>query len=499
MYKSLPAKKILVFILTLNVSILNAFSVVKEIGVPVIQNFERSEYNAGTQNWWIDQGANGVMYFGNNDGLLRYDGQFWNNFPVPNGSNIRTVHYSEDTQVLFAGAFNEIGYFTNDSIGQMKYVSLMPLIPKEYRKFGNVWRIHEGPWGIVFQSFEALFFYHENKIKAVHPRSIFHFSYFVNGTLYLFDRENGLMEYRNGFLKKIPGGDFFIHTEVWSILPLNNDEILIGTAKKGMFVYDGMHLSPWSTPVNGLLKRYQIYSNLVVDNDHFAFGTIQNGLIISDKDGNVIQMINREKGLQNNTVLSMCLDLDGNLWLGLDNGIDYVELNSPITLLQDFYGFGTGYTSITFQNRLYLGTNQGLFNCDLHDFSKPNLNASDFKMVENTSGQVWSLQIINNQLFCGHNNGSYLIQGNQGQHISEIPGCWAYHPIPGYTNLYLEGTYNGMELCKFQNGTMMHLKTMKGINYSCQEMECINDRYIWVSHAFNGVSLYQLTPELDSV
>lgn len=475
------------------------FAVVKEIGVPVIQNFERSEYNAGTQNWGIAQGSNGVMYFGNNQGLLQYDGQFWNLYPVPNGSNVRSVYYSESHQQLYAGAFNEFGYFTNDSIGVTKFVSLVSLIPKEHVKFGDVWRIYEGPWGIVFQSFEALFIYNNNKIEVVKPRSIFHFSYFVNGTLYLFDRENGLMEYRNGFLKKIPGGDFFKHTEVWSILPLNNDEILIGTAKNGLFLYDGVSLQPWETPVNNLLKKFQIYSYLPIDDQYFAFGTIQNGLIIANKKGDVLQMINREKGLQNNTILSMCLDLDGNLWLGLDNGIDYVELNSPVTVLQDFYGFGTGYTSIAYHDQLYLGTNQGLFICSLNDFAKPRLNATNFKMVENTSGQVWSLQVINDQLFCGHNNGSYLINGEKGIHISEVPGCWAYHKIPGYTNLYLEGTYNGMELCRFENGNMNHLSTVSGINFSCQEMECIENGYVWVSHAFNGVSLFRLTEKCDSL
>lgn len=472
---------------------------VKEIGVPAVQNFQRAVYNAGTQNWWSAQGDNGIMYFANNSGLVRFDGQFWSLHTVPNGSNLRVLHYSTDQQRLYVGAFNDFGYFTNDSIGDLKYVSLMDRVPPEHRSFGDVWRIHEASWGVVFQAFEGLYFFKNDTIEVVKPRSEFHFSYYVNGVLYVFDRSNGLMEYRNGYLKKLPGGDFFTGLEVWSILPLSNDEVLIGTAKRGLFRYNGVTITPWNTPVNELLKKYQIYSALRIDDQHFAFGTIQNGLIISDKQGVVKQMINREKGLQNNTILSMCLDLDGNLWLGLDNGIDYVEINSPITLLQDFFDFGTGYTSAVFDGKLYLGTNQGLFYCDIDRFYDPRLSASDFTMVENTSGQVWSLQVIANQLYCGHNNGLFRIDGTRGVQINETPGCWALHAVPGYPGMFVEGTYNGMELYRLEGQTLRHVAHIKGVNYSCQELFCTDDRQVWLSHSYNGVKLFRLSASLDSL
>ena len=119
------------------------------------------------------------MYFGNNEGLLRYDGQFWSLFHVPNGSNVRSLLFSKTSQTLFAGAYNEFGYFSNDSLGMLTFTSLVSLIPEKYRNVGDVWKIFEGPWGIVFQTFEGLFFYKDGKIDVVEPRSIFHYSYFV--------------------------------------------------------------------------------------------------------------------------------------------------------------------------------------------------------------------------------------------------------------------------------------------------------------------------------
>lgn len=44
---------------------------------PIVRNYSVSDYNAGIQNWAIAQDERGVMYFGNNSGLLEFDGSAW--------------------------------------------------------------------------------------------------------------------------------------------------------------------------------------------------------------------------------------------------------------------------------------------------------------------------------------------------------------------------------------------------------------------------------------
>ncbi|MDD3569264.1 MAG: hypothetical protein PHT92_12785, partial [Bacteroidales bacterium] len=55
---------------------------IKDIGLPNIVNHSKSVYNASTQNWSITQSSKGFIYFGNNDGVLEYNGTGWNVFPV---------------------------------------------------------------------------------------------------------------------------------------------------------------------------------------------------------------------------------------------------------------------------------------------------------------------------------------------------------------------------------------------------------------------------------
>src|SRR5690606_37093115 len=109
-----------------------------------------------------------------------------------------------------------------------------------------------------------------------------------------------------------------------------------------------------------------------------------------DTAGRIVQQVNKAGGLQNNTVLSLFADADQNLWLGLDNGIDRIELNSPLYFYFDKTGtFGTVYSSIIHQDKIYLGTNQGLFYSKLvSDGGRPFQNF-DFTLISGSQGQVW--------------------------------------------------------------------------------------------------------------
>ena len=53
------------------------------IGLPEIVNYSKQLYNAGAQNWDIKQDQNNIIYFGNNEGLLSFDGTFWKLYPCP--------------------------------------------------------------------------------------------------------------------------------------------------------------------------------------------------------------------------------------------------------------------------------------------------------------------------------------------------------------------------------------------------------------------------------
>lgn len=453
-------------------------------GLPGIQNHPRSEYKGGTQNWSVAQSKNGRMYFANNDGLVEYDGAHWSIY-----RDMELIYRSlciDDTRI-YVGAFNKFGYYEEDETGKLEFHSLIPLLKGRISDFDEIWRIHKTSLGIVFQSFKAIFIYKDNKIDIVYPRSKFHFSYYVNGVVWVYDEEQGLMQLREGKVRQIPEGGFFSGTEIWTILPLNDDQVIIGTAKKGVFRYDGSRLSPWNTPVNDLLKKYQIFSGALISGKYFGFGTIQNGLILSDTSGQVLFEINKERGILNNTVLCIGTDKQGDVWLGLDNGISIVRFSSPITYIQNYFDIGSGYCSARFGDYLYLGTNQGLFYITWADFINPLKRKEDFHLIEGTEGQVWNLSVFDNTLLCGHNFGVFQIINNQAVKVSNVQGGWNLSRVRSKLPLIFVGHYSGISILE-RKGDLWHYRNeLEGYDQSSHYFDQDVSGNLWVSHGYKGV------------
>src|ERR1700744_6619909 len=208
---------------------------------------------------------------------------------------------------------------------------------------------------------------------------------------------------------------------VLSVLPLSGNRFLLGTARNGLFIYDGKQIKPWNNQANDFLKTYQL-NNGVLLGKYVAYGTILNGIVIIDTLGNVVQHINKSSGLQNNTVLSLFTDPEQNLWAGLDNGIDRIEVNSPLYFYFAKTGkFGTVYSSIIFNKKIYLRTNQGLFYSDwLPGPNSQLLQTCYFKLNPGSQGQVWDMSLLDNRLLCGHNDGTAMGEGKGRKKISNV-------------------------------------------------------------------------------
>ena len=453
-------------------------------GMPGIHNFSRSEYGGGTQNWALAQAPDGMMYFGNNNGLVEYDGAHWTVYPEL-GLVIRSI--CVDGNRIYVGAFNKFGYYENDANGGLRYHSLLPLLKNRINDFDEIWRIHKTSFGIVFQSFRAIFIYNHGNIDIVYPRSKFYFSYYVNGILWIYDEKEGLMQYREGKVRQISDGAFFAGNPIWTILPLNDDQVVIGTAKNGIFRYDGEKLSVWNKPINTLLKKYQLFSAALIEKKYFAFGTIQNGLIISDTAGQVVAEINKERGLANNTVLCTGSDQEGNIWLGLDNGISVIHFNSPLTFIQNYFNIGSGYASALFGDKLYLGTNQGLFYILWKDFLNPLKKNEDFHLIAGTEGQVWCLTKIGNTLLCGHHLGVFQIFDKTAVKISSVPGGWNMILTDSKQPLLLVGNYSGISVLEKKGPLWAYRNELSGYDQSSHYLEQDSKGFIWISHGYKGL------------
>ena len=99
-----------------------------------------------------------------------------------------------------------------------------------------------------------------------------------------------------------------------------------------------------------------------ISEDKIISGTSASGAYIIDLKNGSVKNLNKENRLQNNTVLSVFIDPEKNLWLGLDNGISHIEINSPFRFFTDPGGFlGTVYTIEKYNDGYIIGSNHGVF------------------------------------------------------------------------------------------------------------------------------------------
>lgn len=449
-----------------------------------LQSFPIEEYGAGNQNWMITQGKNNEIYVANNEGLLTFDAERWKLYPT--NSIVRSVAFFDG--VLFTGSYMDFGYWTQETNGELTYHSLVvehDIKMIEDEQFWNIFRIQDN---LVFQSLNRIIFLNRtsNELKFITPEKPILKSFVVADRLYLQLEGDGIFQYASTGISYVFGRSEFQDTEVIEIFPLS-DGLRVLTSSKGFFSYRNDRLRPWPI-LHPNLQNELVYSGLRSRKGDYVIGTVTDGLYVVSENGRTSKHFNFEKGLLNNTILSIFEDKDSNFWLGLDNGINCMLTNSPLQVYYDSKGqLGTVYASKRFQDKLYVASNRGLF---FRSFDNPD---EKFKSIPGLSGQNWNLEIVNDVLFVGHDRGTFIVNGETAIRIGSYIGAWVHRNVN--RNTILVGAYDGLHVLNRINGVWKYAYKISGFDISSRHMEIINEREILISHEYKGV--YHLTLSED--
>ena len=178
-------------------TIISGFSQPVNIGIPPMRNFSKKEYKAGTQSWDAAQDSRGVMYWANNDGLLKFDGTNWICLPVANHTIVRSVAI-DTADRIFVGAQSEFGYFSPAGNGHLVYQSLIHLLPSEYKSFEDVWDIILLGKEVFFRTNHIVFQYANGQIKAYPQKSEIHSMFLLPAGLIIQQDSFRLSLFQNG-------------------------------------------------------------------------------------------------------------------------------------------------------------------------------------------------------------------------------------------------------------------------------------------------------------
>ncbi len=456
-----------------------------ETGQPFIQNFSPKEYDAHNQNWAIVQDLRGVMYFGNESGVLEYDGVSWRLIPVANKSVIRSLAVA-NTGRVYVGAQREFGYLAADSIGQMHYISLLEYLKEEDRDFSDVWEIYSTSKGIYFKTNERVFCWSNNYFKIWKPEDRFHTSFVVRDTFYVRQWGVGLMRMEGDSLRLLPDGEQFANERIYVMLPYDPRRILIGTRTKGFFLYDGSTFLPFKTDpaVSRFFQKHNLYHGANLPNGTFALAaSLSGGVAIIDRQGRLLQILNQSAGLRHESV-NFVYQTDKEMWLALDNGLAKVETASPLTIFKDnIEKNGIIYSMLRHRDDLYLATGYGIQYFDARQ------NA--FRVIPGTNTQCWQLLSANGQLLAATSDGVFRIYNKQASYIRKsLTRDYNAHSLlhsRRYPNLVYVGINGGLALLRFTNGKWGDKGFIPGIKEKIISIAEAADGWLWLSTQSEGV------------
>ena len=458
---------------------------------PVVMSFTPDNYAAENQNWDIAQTENQFMYFANNSGLLEFNGSKWALYPIPynqiNNSIVRSVKAVGN--IVYSGSYMDFGVWKKNMFGILEYESIPDKLGIDIQQEEQFWNIEVIDNSILFQSLSRIYLINllNDNVTIIESEQEIWNTFYIEDSVYFAKKNKGVYKIVNGEVVLFSTNPKLLSSKIVGISKLDDKHMFI-TRNNGILYFENNVLKQLQLSPDIDVSKLAIYSSLQLNDSSLVLGTISNGIIHINPDGSLKYKIDFEKGLTNNTILSIFQDQKNNLWLGLDIGISHVNLSSKFRVYKDSAGqIGTVYASIVHKNNLYLGTNQGLF-------VKPRGLDGPFDFVEGTSGQVWTLKVIDEVLFCGHNKGTFIIKNKSiKSEILDAGGSWEFKKIKDL-NLILQGNYKGLHVLKKSSGEWRYSHKIKGFDISSRFFQII-DTTIYVNHELRGLFKLKMTQD----
>lgn len=450
--------------------------------LPITRHFEPVEYQAGIQNWDFDLDSAGVLFVANNYGLLEFDGKNWRNYDVPSSTKLRAI-YIDNNDRIFVGSPGQIGYFTR-GVQRMEFVSLLERLNEDERGILEVWDIFEINDRIYFSSTHRLFELYGDNFKEIDLPHPFPGTFEVNDQLYVHFATEGLYLYQDGqfhnVLSPFTEGIRFIHT--------TGNGLIILTSGGNVYIHQDDNLKEkkinWDTEV-------EINTSVRLSNGNFVVGTQNDGLYILNENWGIVAHYTKSKGLNDRTVHAVMEDDYGNLWVGLNNGIDYLEINSPVSIINEQVGLeGTGYAAMVWKDVIYLGTNNGLFALSISED-----DLGEYQLIEGTEGQVYNLSVVRDKLIVNQHKGSFQLSENNK--LTPIRGEGTWRASRAWNDRMLLGSYTGMSIYDMSNGLWQESKRFEDFDESSRLFHFWDDSTVWMTHGYKGAYLLKFDRNLE--
>ncbi|MEM7583241.1 MAG: ATP-binding protein [Acidobacteriota bacterium] len=466
----------------------------QEIGLPLLIAFDSRTYGAHSQNWAAVQDDRGVMYFGNGDGVLRFDGVEWQTVEVANASIVRSLAKDADGRI-YVGAVNELGYLESDALGNPTYVSLKDRLPADEAELADVWRIFVIDESVFFWTVGKLMRWHQGELRSW-PLESRRAPCSVRGQLFNNHPELGLTVWTGEGFEALPGGEALADRIVITMAPLGDHQILIGTSDGSLLRLSlapdrsSATVEPFASEADAYLARHKLYQIQRLPDGTFGLATFTGGLVILDHRGQERARISQTEGLPDNSVWSLFVDRDRGLWLGLNRGLARLEVDSAVTQYGETAGLEGTVEAITrHRGALYAATSVGLYR----------LQRQQAEWIAGDEAPHWSLASVDDaasdpRLLIGTQAGVFELVEGRLERRTKSRNVFYLYPSTRHPGRVYIGEQTGLYVMTLEDGRWLDRGRVPGIDLEIRSIHEDDDGHLWLGSHFHGVLRLDLAP-----
>jgi signal transduction histidine kinase/ligand-binding sensor domain-containing protein len=408
-----------------------------EQGTPLITNYTQEEIH-NSQYWCAVQDYRGIMYFGVNSGIVEFDGSEYRLIETPLNSVIRTLCITPDS-TIYAGGDNDFGYLAYSKTGETVFISLSDKLKKEDRHFTSVTKIFHMGNSTWFLTDDKGVFKLTNDSLSILPYDLFsRYGATAHNRLFIFSENEGIWMTDGNDFTYLPHTKMFTLPSVGKteLLPYRDNKLLLVTKDQGIYLYhldrllqqkklpeDNVGRSivqKFETEIEEYLIQNIVYPCVAIDSTRYAFGTLLGGIIIMNDKGELVRVINENRGLYDNIIYGLATDRNHNLWALTNNGISYIEIGSSITS----FNKDNKVSKFLFQARkhqgtLYLAHDKGISYLPDYKLQIEN-DDHQFLPVKGIKGRVDTFCPYRNIILCEADSKLYAIYKEEAKVIAPI-------------------------------------------------------------------------------
>jgi len=468
-------------------SLLSPSALAVEHGLPLLKNFKPKDYNAGTQNWALLQDKNGLIYAGNNVGVLEFDGVHWRVFATTNQSVVRSLALGNDNRI-YVGAKGDLGFIDKTPASGPVFVSWADRIPAAYRNFQDIRQTFVTDEGVLFIARAYIFLINDQEVRSWSTESAFLKAFQLDGRILVKEQHTGLLELRNNELKLVPGTEPLADKSIFIAEHWGPDSLLLGSREAGFFILSADKMTPWELPAAAQLSQALIYSSTMLSDGTLAIGTVRDGVFLLNKTGQIQGHFNKTSGMLDDNIRALMEDQQQGLWVALDHGLARVEASSSISIFNHVMGLKGNVLSLyRHLGTLYVGTSLGIFALEANGTAP-----AFFQQLGQLNNQTWDFASIDAQLLIANNKGVFQYHDQQMQLVlpTEVPAKVLLRSQQD-PNLVWVGLQMGLTKLKLQGQTWQPQGAISGIQGNINSILEGADGSLWLGTLAHGV--YHLT------